>query len=117
MKKIQTFAEYQERAEKTAQYPDDCKWLYLPLGLCSEAGEVAGKFKKLARDTEELYGKAEISGANLMAIAYEMGDCLWYLAMLATELGLSLESIAQMNISKLSARNQKGTIKGEGDDR
>jgi NTP pyrophosphatase (non-canonical NTP hydrolase) len=50
-------------------------------------------------------------------IEKELGDVLWYLANLATDLGLSLGAIAQLNLDKLEDRKKRNVIKGEGDDR
>jgi NTP pyrophosphatase (non-canonical NTP hydrolase) len=102
------FNDYQQKAKLTATYPTD-KWAeYLTLGLCSEAGEVAGKFKKIIRDGTEI---------NRDDIKAEVGDCLWYLAMLATELGIDLDDIAEANIEKLGSRLRRGVIGGSGDNR
>ena len=85
---------------------------YCALGLNEEAGEVAGKIKKAIRDDD---GKIDTERAH--AIALELGDVLWYLAILANTLGFSLDSIAAMNIQKLTLRKERGVIKGEGDNR
>lgn len=101
------FNEYQRAAAKTAIYPGIANEAlsYLALGLASEAGEVAGKIKKRIRDGYEL------------TTSYELGDCLWYVAQLATELGVPLENIANHNLDKLSKRQERGTLGGSGDDR
>ena len=75
--------------------------------MTSEAGEVAGKIKKIIRD-----GKG-----NKEAIAYEIGDVLWYCAVLANELGVELNEIMRKNLEKLQARKEKGTLQGSGDKR
>jgi NTP pyrophosphatase (non-canonical NTP hydrolase) len=103
--------EYQKEAAKTAIYPrvgDNA--IYPTLGLVSEAGEAAGKLKKFMRD--------DVSPTELrVGMQKEIGDCLWYCAQLATELGLTLEQIATVNLMKLRHRNEHGTLNGSGDDR
>jgi len=50
-------------------------------------------------------------------IEKELGDVLWYLAQLATELGLNLEEVAKKNLEKIYSRKKRGKIKGSGDKR
>ncbi len=107
------FAEYQDKAKQTAKYPIiGHSVIYPTLGLANEAGEVSGKIKKIFRDKEGL-----ISEADRTALRAELGDVLWYLAQLSTELGLSLDDIAEHNIAKLLDRQMRGKIQGDGDDR
>jgi NTP pyrophosphatase (non-canonical NTP hydrolase) len=82
------------------------------LGLANEAGEVAGKIKKIFRDKGGV-----ISGSDRDALTSELGDVLWYLAQVASELDLSLDRIAEHNITKLADRHSRGKIQGDGDDR
>ena len=102
-----TFNEYQENASKTAIYPEQFKLVYPALGLAGEAGEVAEKVKKHIRD-----GVLDVD-----AVKKEMGDVLWYLAALASDLGIELEDVALANVEKLSSRKQRGVIGGSGDNR
>jgi len=105
--------QYQQLAQKTAQYPGKGKDLTYPaLGLNGEAGEVADKLKKVFRDNH-----GEFDPERKEALAYELGDCLWYIADLAIELGYSLETVAVMNVNKLSSRARRGLIGGDGDNR
>jgi NTP pyrophosphatase (non-canonical NTP hydrolase) len=105
--------EYQQKSRRTAAYPTIGQPLIYPtLGLVNEAGEVAGKIKKIFRDKG-----GHISETERQALKAELGDVLWYLAQLATELGLSLEEIAEHNLEKLLDRQQRGVIGGEGDNR
>ena len=107
--------EYQEQAMRTAQYPADVAMAYLALGLAGEAGEVANKIKKVLRgDYDDDPAKAE---AALDAAGAELADVLWYVAMLAHELGICLEDLALGNLAKLHMRELNGTIKGSGDNR
>ena len=50
-------------------------------------------------------------------MAKELGDVLWYVAQLATELELDLDKIAQANLDKLLSRQRRGVLSGSGDDR
>ncbi len=85
---------------------------YPVIGLAGETGEVAEKVKKILRDREGI-----VTPADVEALKKELGDVLWYLAALATELGLSFEDIALANIQKIEERTAKGTLKGSGDNR
>lgn len=86
--------------------------VYPTLGLANEAGEVAGKIKKIFRDKEGKIGDAERE-----ALKQELGDVLWYFAQICTELGLSMSDVAEANLKKLASRQQRGTLYGEGDTR
>ncbi len=105
-------SEYQQLARRTAQYPREAWLAYPALGLAGEAGEVAEHAKKAIRDDE-----GSVSDARREAMAKELGDVLWYVAQLATELELDLEQIAQGNLDKLLSRQQRGVLSGSGDDR
>lgn len=85
--------------------------IYPVLGLASEAGEVAGKIKKVWRDG---FGRNSVATEG---IKDELGDVLWYLAATAEALGITLESVARRNIEKLRKRMIEGKIKGSGDSR
>jgi NTP pyrophosphatase (non-canonical NTP hydrolase) len=106
------FDDYQQAALRTAIYAERHRVIYPALGLASEAGEVAGKIKKVLRDQD-----GDFATAPIEAIKDELGDVLWYVAVLAADLGLSLEQIAADNVAKLAARRQRGTIGGAGDHR
>jgi NTP pyrophosphatase (non-canonical NTP hydrolase) len=98
---------YENLASETAIFPKEKALEYLALGLTSEAGEVAGKVKKLIRD-----GKGDKK-----AIASEIGDVLWYCAMLARETEVPLNDIMKDNLKKLHGRKERGTLAGSGDNR
>jgi len=104
---------YEQQAGETAIFPKDKALEYLALGLTSEAGEVAGKVKKLIRDGEDVEGFE----LKKIAIASEIGDVLWYCAMMAKEVGVPLNTIMQENLSKLHSRKERGTLQGSGDNR
>jgi len=104
---------YEMKAGQTAIFPKNQALEYLALGLTSEAGEVAGKVKKLIRDGEDVEGFE----MKKMAIASEVGDVLWYCAMLAKEVGVPLNDIMKDNLKKLHGRKVRGTLHGSGDNR
>lgn len=104
---------YQQFALTTAIYPDRGNNLIYPtLGLVGEAGEVAEKVKKVIRDDGGV-----LNETNKAKIALELSDVCWYMATLASELGISLSEIFNMNVEKLSSRKERGTLSGSGDDR
>lgn len=107
------FKTYQKQAATTmTPAATDAGIVYLALGLNGEAGEVAEKVKKIVRDQG-----GELTDFDRTEIGKELGDVLWYLAMLAEELGVSLEEVAQGNINKLISRKERGVIHGSGDNR
>lgn len=105
------FKEYQEKAKETAIYPKtEPSWLYPLLGLGGETGEIFEKLKKVIRDEN-----GRVSQEKLELIKKELGDVLWYLATLSTELGLDLNEIAEENIKKLFSRKERNVLHGSGD--
>lgn len=105
--------EYQKKAWETAIYPNKGKNLSYPaLGLGGETGEVLEKIKKITRDEG-----SEITKEKKEELVKEMGDVLWYLAALATELNLNLKEILEKNISKLNSRKERKVLHGSGDNR
>ena len=107
------FTEYQNLALSTAIYPMMYKKVYPALGLCGEAGEVAEKIKKVIRDGVD-YGYEEEFKAELTK---ELGDVLWYVAALASDLDISLDDVAEKNVQKLASRKKRNKIGGSGDNR
>jgi NTP pyrophosphatase (non-canonical NTP hydrolase) len=105
-------SQYQALSRRTAEYPRSAWLAYPALGLAGEAGEVAEHAKKAIRDDG-----GEVSEERRAAIAKELGDVLWYVAQLASELGLELEQIAQGNLEKLLSRQRRGVLSGSGDER
>jgi len=108
------FNEYQRQAKTTAIYPEATTGLleaitYCSLGLAGEAGEVCNKVKKLMRDEDTI--------SLRIKIMHEIGDVLWYTAMLAEEMGINLDDLAESNLKKLAERKEQDKVKGEGDDR
>jgi len=107
------FDEYQKLSRDTVAYPDPGNnYIYPTLGLAGEAGEVTNKIQKVIRDKGGKIGEEERKG-----IEGELGDVLWYLSQLATELGLSLDDVAKNNIEQLKSRKQRGVLHGSGDNR
>lgn len=104
--------DYQRLASTTAKYPSESGLLYTVLGMASEAGEVAGKLKKAIRDEGGV-----ISPERREQLLSEVGDVLWYVAMVAMELDASLSSVAEGNLDKLLDRKTRGVIGGDGDTR
>ena len=111
-KKISDLDMYQKVALTTAIYPREQAIIYPTLGLTGEAGEVANKVKKIIRDGSDSKDERLVS-----EIKSEIGDCLWYIAVLASDFDIKLSDIASANLEKLEKRKEKGTIHGSGDDR
>lgn len=107
-----TLNEYQELSSDTRIYPDGVKVLYPAMGLSGEAGEVLNKLKKVYRDDNGI-----LSDEKRLAIIDELSDCMWYVAALAADLGADLSDVCQLNLDKLAARKQRGTLSGSGDQR
>ena len=108
-----TFEEYQKESRKTALYPNkDNNFVYPVLGLCGESGEIAEKIKKVIRDEAGV-----VSEQKKEEIKKELGDVLWYISQIATELGLSLDAVVKLNIEKLRSRLERNKIFGSGDNR
>ena len=104
---------YQEKACDTAIFPKEKATEYLTLGLTGEAGEIANKVKKFIRD-----GAAQDEYlAKRIEIGYEIGDVLWYCAVLAKEMDMNLGHIMEKNLEKLADRKKRGTLSGSGDNR
>jgi len=109
-----TFDDYQRKALKTAiKHPDDLmdKTIWV-MGVAGEAGEVVEKWKKIVA-----YKEGKITEDDRAELAKELGDVVWYIAVLAHSLGLSFDQIMQTNLSKLASRQTRDTIKGQGDNR
>ena len=111
-RKVSDLDMYQQVAKTTAIYPREQAIIYPTLGLTGEAGEVANKVKKIIRDGSNSKDEKLVS-----EIKSEIGDCLWYIAVLASDFDIKLSDIASANLEKLEKRKEKGTIHGSGDDR
>jgi NTP pyrophosphatase (non-canonical NTP hydrolase) len=107
------FNAYQSDSRRTwGPVRTDHPIVYPTLGLANEAGEVAGKIKKIFRDRNGV-----ITDADRVALTAELGDVLWYMAQICTELDITLADVASANLAKLADRAARGVIRGEGDAR
>ena len=110
------FNEYLKLAKRTMKAEGNTHDLLIArmaLGVSGEAGEIAEKVKKYMRKDKNFMETREV-------VSKEIGDTLWYLAMLCTfEYGFNLDfnMIAEENIKKLADRQKRGKIKGSGDER
>ena len=105
------FNEYQKLANKTAHYPKiGAQFVYPAIGLSGEVGEFMNKIKKVFRDDE-----GKLTHSRKEELVGELGDVLWYVAQIATDLDLDLSDVAEGNISKLKSRQERGQIGGSGD--
>ena len=110
---MKDFNTYQTESRKTwGIIPMNHSIVYPTMGLANEAGEVVGKIKKIFRDQN-----GRITEENRQSLKNELGDVLWYLTQIYTELGLTLEEVAETNITKLSSRQTRGKLGGDGDNR
>jgi len=103
---------YQELCKETQIYSADLALMYPAMGLAGEVGEILNKIKKVYRDDG-----GHLTDEHREAVGKEIGDAFWYMAVLATDLGVSLEDCARGNILKLQSRKERGVIGGSGDDR
>ena len=107
------FNDYQVVARSTAIYPNLNNNIFYPtLGLCGESGEVAEKVKKIIRDKGKI-----IDEKDRIEIRKELGDVLWYIANISSELDLELDEVAELNIAKLKERKDNNKLHGDGDNR
>lgn len=92
--------EYQEFCKSTAKKFDTPlqEILTWGLGITGEAGDVASCIKKTyAHDNDKREGIKE-----------NLGDALWYIAMICNFFGWKLEDILQQNMNKLKQRYAQG---------
>ena len=111
-----SFDLYQCFAADTAIYPESgtgspMALAYVGLGL-GEIGEIQGKIKKILRDSDGV-----VTDEARSAIRAEIGDALWYLARLCSELSIPFGDAAERNVAKLASRQERGVLHGSGDDR
>lgn len=93
-------------------YPSDMKIVYPCLGLAGETGEVCDKIKKIYRDNN-----GEFTSENKKEIIKELGDVLWYLCAIASDLDFTLLDVMAINKNKINNRTKNGTLSGSGDNR
>lgn len=119
-----TLTDYQNRAMKTC-LPSCDNFQYMMLNLVGEVGGLASKVAKAIRKEEATINNGELRHPSSRyiddkldeAMKLEAGDILWELAGLCSVMGWELEGVAQMNLNKLSSRQQRGVIDGNGDNR
>jgi len=124
------FNNYQKIMATTAIYPEvyvktgegelvPANYIYPSLGISDEAGEVTGKIKKILRDrTGQIRSPEGVLDPEVKdMITKELGDVLWYVSQLAREFDISLQDVAEKNVEKILSRQERGKIKGSGDDR
>lgn len=105
--------DYQQHAKTTNTITDPVTAiLYYTLGLTGESGEIAEKIKKVLRNHEGDFSKLDRDD-----LKKELGDMLWYLAMLADAFDITLEDVAETNIAKLADRKARGVLRSTGDNR
>lgn len=108
-----TLDEYQKKASATAiKYEPLMGKTIWAMGIAGEAGEVVDKWKKIVA-----YKDGVISEEDIKGLTKEIGDVMWYLALFAHSLGISLDEIADLNLSKLADREKRNKIRGAGDNR
>lgn len=108
-----TFDDYQKKSRKTVIYPKPGKnYLFPMLGLIGEAGELANYVKKVVRDDDN-----KMSAETKERITKELGDVLWYLAQLCSEMKVSFSDLAEQNLDKVLSRLKRGALHGSGDNR
>jgi len=110
-----TLDEYQADAMLTAIYPEQYSFrglVYCALKLNGEAGEVAEHVGKAMRDDGGV-----LTEERRQKLILELGDVMWYVANVAKELGVSLNHVAERNMTKLRRRADQGTLRGSGSDR
>lgn len=109
-----TFDEYQKQALATAHNTHEplmAKTIWA-MGVAGEAGEVVEKWKKIVA-----YKEGKTTQEDLDELAKELGDVVWYIAVMADSLGYSFDDIMQRNVEKLKSRKVRGVITGKGDNR
>ena len=101
---------YQIEACKTAIFPKEKATEYLTLGLTGEAGEIANKVKKFIRDG----APPDEYEAKRIQIGYEIGDVMWYCAVLAQEMEMDLGHIMENNLQKLADLSARDSLSDSG---
>lgn len=109
-----TFDEYQKQALTTAvnSYEPLMAKTIWAMGVAGEAGEVVEKWKKIIA-----YKDGTVTEEDINELAKELGDVVWYIAVLADALGLSFEDVMRRNVEKLKSRQARNVIRGKGDNR
>jgi len=90
--------------------PQKISLLYLVTGINGETGELSEKIKKICRDGLNV-------DEHLEALKKELGDILWYIVTMCSELGLNPDEVLEHNVQKLDCRIEKSMLTGSGDNR
>lgn len=69
--------------------------LHAAMGMVTEAGEIMDHLKRVS-----FYGRP----IDRVSLVEEMGDLMWYLGLMASELGITFEEVWEKNIAKLKVR-------------
>ncbi len=90
------FEDYRVRVKETLRHAQEDEIIYPVLGLADGAGLVTGKVKQWLQGDE--LDRVEISRG--------LGDILWHVAALASDLGISLEDIAEKNLEEVESASE-----------
>lgn len=93
---------YQQDCRRTMSLEtmdEKTRHLFMSLALAGEAGELANRTKKVF-----FHGHPY----DQEKVVEELGDLLWYIAIYASEIGVSLSEVASRNLKKLNARYPEG---------
>lgn len=85
--------------DKKYKSPNPGQLINACLGLAGEVGEINDMIKKAVYHGHEL---------NTAELFKELGDVMWYVALMADTYGVSIDFIAEMNIDKLKKRYPQG---------
>lgn len=129
MTKIESFNDYQKFTHSLAVYNEDVEliiknddeafvslpmaYTYPVLALAEEAGEVAGKLAKFIRKSK---GGVDPLALRDMVVK-ELGDVLYQVSETARQFEITLQDVVDVNVHKLTDRQDRGVIVGEGDNR
>lgn len=102
---IVEFNTYQKMALETRMETADLTYALFNIG--GEVGELLSLFAKARRDGE----------LDLLKVEQELGDILWHVAVITTDIDTSLEHIARLNLEKLASRKERNMIGGSGNNR
>lgn len=118
-----TLNEYQSQAMTTCT-ESSMNFAYALTGLNAEVGEINDKVAKAIRKGEAVIASNMVRCSELLeaqkltaGILAELGDVLWFVALMCKAAGWTMEQVAQMNLDKLADRAKRNVIIGEGDNR
>lgn len=118
MQRITTLKQYSKAAQSTC-LASSFNFSYLAFGLIAEIGEVADLVAKWVRKRMAFiksdfltFNTSDESEAQSFRdkIVKELGDVLWFVALLSEYLGVSFEELANRNIAKLAERKRNNEI-------